>query len=282
MTREHFDTCQKLAQSLLTPAHALRLSVSLEHAAFLWDCVNEHASARKLARRTIKEVYASAEGLDDDEFAEASAMVQALGGIVKKGMDETTPNSSTTKPADEPLKPTKASPIIDRTIAVTPPNNKRSRAESPTITPSNLRNPGRLSTVPEVDLAESSNKAQPTATTAPSPLSPPTSRLSGRSKPSRPAARSTHSVSSTSSDKASKRARAEHAEELYRINSASKSSRHSSGAHSRDASPPEGYVHANNPCPLDTTTTTTTTANQKSPASRFPTKPPRAHPPPKA
>ena len=35
MAREHFDTVQHLANSLLSPAHALRLSVALEHAAFL-------------------------------------------------------------------------------------------------------------------------------------------------------------------------------------------------------------------------------------------------------
>lgn len=244
MTREHFETCQHLAESLLSPAHALRLSVSLEHAAFLWDCVKEHTPARKLARRIIKEVYASSEGLDDDEFAEASALVQALGGIVRKGMEESTPKPSETQLAIEPTKPTNRAPPLDRAIAVTPPNNKRSRAESPTVNYSTHHTLDRLSTVPEVESSETSGDLQPPRTTAPKTLSPPISRLSGRGKATSRSGRSVSTASvSASSDKASKRARAEYAEELHRLNSASKSSNPST--RSREASPPlahEGYV----------------------------------------
>ncbi|KAF2722632.1 14-3-3 protein, partial [Polychaeton citri CBS 116435] len=94
MAREHFETAQQLANSLLSAANALRLSVSLEHAAFLWDCDKSHDRARRLARKTIKEVYKSPEGLDDDEFADASALVQNLGGIVRRGTQDPTPQPS--------------------------------------------------------------------------------------------------------------------------------------------------------------------------------------------
>ncbi|KXL46268.1 hypothetical protein M433DRAFT_34359, partial [Acidomyces richmondensis BFW] len=84
MAREHFETAQHLANTLLPSTNALRLSLSLDHAVFLWECEKDHERARRLARRTIKEVYASTEGLDDEEFANASVLVQALGGIVRR------------------------------------------------------------------------------------------------------------------------------------------------------------------------------------------------------
>lgn len=138
MVREHFTTAQHLASSLLSPTHALRLSVALEHAAFLWDCAKEHERARKLARRTIREVYASSDGLDDDEFADASALVQALGGIVKRGSNESTPVRQDNAAAPDPPAASKSvhrvprKPVpppahqkpkqhtIDRTISVSP------------------------------------------------------------------------------------------------------------------------------------------------------------------
>ncbi|EGP91755.1 uncharacterized protein MYCGRDRAFT_35062, partial [Zymoseptoria tritici IPO323] len=90
MAREHFEAAQTLADRLLPSTHALRLSIILEHAAFLWDCAKEYERARALSRRAIKEVYSSSDGLDDDEFADASALVQALGAIVKRGSNEST------------------------------------------------------------------------------------------------------------------------------------------------------------------------------------------------
>lgn len=78
MARDHFENVQHLANSLLSPTHALRLSVSLEHAAFLRDCSRDRDRAGRLARGAIKEVYASSEGLDDDEFADAASLVQDL------------------------------------------------------------------------------------------------------------------------------------------------------------------------------------------------------------
>lgn len=243
MAREHFETAQHLANSLLAPAHALRLSVSLEHAAFLWDCCKEHDRARKQARKTIREVYASTEGLDDDEFADASTLVQALGGIVRRGSTDSTPRPSNQQLASSrphpPAMP--AVPRIDRTIAVSPPStktsspgNKRSRTESPTQMRVINRTPDRLSTVPEVPSAEASEA--PTVT-----LSPPVSRLSSsRSRPSQ--RRTTSRTSSTSTDKASKRRAVEAAEEIYRRKSERSARSDVSGANSRQATPPEGYV----------------------------------------
>ncbi|KAK5121029.1 hypothetical protein LTR85_005813 [Meristemomyces frigidus] len=223
MAREHFETAQHLANSLLSPSHALRLSVSLEHAAFLWDCEKEYDGARRLARKAIKEVYASSEGLDDDEFADASTLVQALGGVVRRGANDVTRQPSVEQLASSQQRVDPA-PLIDRTIAVSP-TNRGARTQSPIQRGSFVRTPDRLSTVPEVESTEATSEAQTLAA-----LSPPVSRLSNRSKPRR---------TSSTSDKAAKRRAVEQAEELYRRNSASNRS-NVSGPHSRQATPPEG------------------------------------------
>ena len=226
MAREHFETAQHLANSLLTSANALRLSVSLEYAAFTLDCEKDAERTRLLARKAIKDVYASTEGLDDDEFADASSLVQALGGIVKRGMSEQ--NSS--EQLNSPQGPGGSGPQIDRTIAVSPPNQQRGTASASTNQRGSImRTPDRLSTVPEVD------SEAPTVAA----LSPPISRLSNRSRPRR--------ASSTVSEKASKRRAVEQAEELYRRNSASNRSGGPSAPGSRQATPPEGYVRNTSP-----------------------------------
>ncbi|GAB1737604.1 hypothetical protein NU219Hw_g1912t1 [Hortaea werneckii] len=227
MAKEHFETAQQLATSLLTPASALRLSVSLEYTAFLWDCEKDKNRAQKLARKTIKEVYASTEGLDDDEFADASAMVQALGGIVRRGMKEAAQESA----RDSPPEAVTQAPKIDRTIAVSP-TKQGTRSDPVVQRDSIMHTPDRLSTVPEVESTEAVSEAPTSAI-----LSPPVSRLSNRSKHRRP--------SSATSDKASKRRALEHAEALHRERSAS----NVSSVISRQDTPSEGYVKRPPPPP---------------------------------
>lgn len=247
MASEYFATAQHLADTLLHAAHALRLSISLEHAAFTWECSKEHEQARQLARRAIVEVYQSTEGLDDDEYADAVPFVQALGGIYRRGSNDSTPRISRHSPRSEPPSrqapvppippPGRVVPPIDRTIAVSP--SYRRRVGSPAQARSSTRTPERLSTVPE-------DPSQETLQTAPTTLSPSASRNSTRSKQRR------GSSASGSSDKASKRRAAEEAEELYRQNSArSARSRGSSDqadrSHSRQSTPPDGYVRKPSP-----------------------------------
>ena len=227
LAKEHFDTAQHLANNLLSPTHALRLSVSLEHAVFVWDCGKEHERSQRLARKAIKDVYASSEGLDDDEFADAAALVQALGGLVRRGTNESTPRPSR-EPVASPNQRVSRAPQIDRTIAVSP-TNKRNRTESPGQIRSIMKTPERLSTVPEVESNENTSERQTQAEP-----SPPISRLSSRSKQRR--------TSSAASDKASKRKAAEQAEELHRRNSTRSGSDVSTGSLSRQATPQEGYV----------------------------------------
>ena len=231
MTGEHFSTAQHQANTLLPPAHALRLSISLEHAAYLWDCAKDYDRARTVARKAIKEVYSSTEGLDDDEFFDASSLVQALGGIVRRGTDESTPRPSQEQMVNPDVPVSRGPPPIDRTIAVSPSNSKQNRAatQSPGQIRSILKTPERLSTVQEVSSTEAfSENLTQTA------LSPPVSRLSNRSRQRR--------ASSVSSDKASKRRAVERAEEIHRRDSASRGSNVSSGSNSRQTTPQEGYV----------------------------------------
>lgn len=274
MAKEYFELAQELSNTLLPVTHALRLSVSLEHAAFLWDCAKEHDRSRRLARRTIKDVYSSSEGLDDDEFADASALVQALGGMVKRRFSESTPQqpiSQRTSPAP-PVPPKTTAPlIIDRAIAASPPSTRgqptqqqqkqqaQQRAPTKQQVSRAMVNPERLSTVPEVDV-EGSEAAQDSSVGA---LSPPISRLSSRSRPGRAS-----SVTSAASDKASKRKLVEVAEKRARQRqrsasnasgsrrgsnavdgSAGSGSGDSQRAHSRQPTPTEGYVRRSQPSP---------------------------------
>ncbi|KAI5369904.1 Putative 14-3-3 protein [Septoria linicola] len=254
MAQEHFEVAQQLCNNLLPVTHALRLSVSLEHAAFLWDCASEHDGSRRLAQRTIKDVYSSSDGLDDDEFADASVLVQALGGMVKRGSNESTPQQPVTQAeSPTPRAATRSQPAlnIDRTIAVSPPTT-RGRPSAQQATRSTMRTPERLSTVPEAEVEGSEAAANSTA----GALSPPVSRLSSRSRPGRAS-----SATSAASDKASKRKLVEQAEERVRRRqrSASNASRTSGSrrnsntadgsgsggsqkAHSRQQTPTEGYV----------------------------------------
>lgn len=244
MAREHFEGTQQLATTLLSAVHPLRLAVTLEHATFLWDCQKDPELARNLAARTIKEVYASSEAMDDEDFQDCAVIVQALGGIVKRGSNESSPkfnnsNGSRNSQASQPRNASnKNLPMIDRTIALSPPSTSTSsnnnNARRPSLEPSPFSHhrstPDRLSTVPEDPSRETSERENDRATTtAPTTISPPMSRLSSRA--------SGKTGTSGLTDKAAKRRVLEAAEqELYRRGS------QSAGASSRQTTPVEGYV----------------------------------------
>ena len=83
-TAAYFSAASDLAAQLLPGSHPLRLSVAVEHSAFLWDCAHEHGSARNLARLAIRDVYRAQEGMDDAEFEDAAEMVAVLGAILRR------------------------------------------------------------------------------------------------------------------------------------------------------------------------------------------------------
>ncbi|KAF2204868.1 14-3-3 protein [Delitschia confertaspora ATCC 74209] len=86
-----FSTATAYATSFLPGSHPLRLSVALEHAAFLWDCLHDHEGSRRMARRAIKDVYRAQEGMDDTEFEDAAELVGILGRMMKRKSWEGTP-----------------------------------------------------------------------------------------------------------------------------------------------------------------------------------------------
>jgi hypothetical protein len=80
-----FREASELSEKLLAGSHPLRLSVKLEFAAFLYDCMHDGDSSRALAKQTIREVYEAQEGMDDDMFDDAAELVGVLGRMMRRG-----------------------------------------------------------------------------------------------------------------------------------------------------------------------------------------------------
>ncbi|CAI6254236.1 unnamed protein product [Periconia digitata] len=139
----YFTTATAYATSFLPGSHPLRLSVALEHSAFLWDCIHDHEGSRRVARRAIKDVYRAQEAMDDNEFEDAAELVGILGRMMKRKSFESTPRvgGSTSPEAAAPTAPTGApavggqrseqprtAPIQEQT---TPPSRRRKGEGSP-------------------------------------------------------------------------------------------------------------------------------------------------------
>lgn len=94
----YFTTATSYATQFLHGSHPLRLSVALEHSAFLWDCVHDHDGSRRIARRAIKDVYRAKEAMDDSEFEDAAELVGILGRMMKRKSWEGTPRVGMSSP----------------------------------------------------------------------------------------------------------------------------------------------------------------------------------------
>jgi hypothetical protein len=81
-----FQEATILAEKHLWGSHPLRLSVKVEFAAFLYDCLHEREQSRRMAKATIAEVYNAAEGMDDEMFEDAAQLVGILGKMMKRGL----------------------------------------------------------------------------------------------------------------------------------------------------------------------------------------------------
>ena len=141
ITTSAFTTTTSLASSLLPGSHPLRLSVALEHSAFLWDCAKEYDRSRRVARRAIAEVWRAEEGMDDMEFADARDLVSILGTMMTRGLrrDRSTGENqgardvgvgspSGGRPPEDPPFPS-GSVSRPRDPAVRPANEERAAAE---------------------------------------------------------------------------------------------------------------------------------------------------------
>lgn len=87
---QYFREAVHLADELLWGSHSLRLSVKTEYAAFLYECVHDAESSRKVAKDTIAEVYEATEGIDNDMFNDACELVTVLGKMMKRGLGSNT------------------------------------------------------------------------------------------------------------------------------------------------------------------------------------------------
>ena len=88
-----FEEAAKMSHQLLSGSHPLRLSVKLEYAAFVYDCLRDGDGSRRIAKKAIADVYNAQEGMDDQMFQDAAELVGILGRMTKRGLNST-PGSS--------------------------------------------------------------------------------------------------------------------------------------------------------------------------------------------
>lgn len=81
-----FVTANTLAERLLPGSHPVRLSVKVEYVAYLYDCLHEAEESRRLAKRSIADVYNAQEGMDDESFEDAAELVGILGKMMRRGL----------------------------------------------------------------------------------------------------------------------------------------------------------------------------------------------------
>jgi hypothetical protein len=135
----YFATATSYATQFLHGSHPLRLSVALEHSAFLWDCCHDHDGSRRVARRAIKDVYRAQEAMDDTEFEDAAELVGILGRMMKRKSWEGTPRvggMSSPEPAAQggiQASGTAFGGVAPLSVAQRSPQSSRRAAEGPPI-----------------------------------------------------------------------------------------------------------------------------------------------------
>lgn len=145
----YFTTATQYATSFLPGSHPLRLSVALEHSAFLWDCLHDHDASRRVARRAIKDVYRAQEAMDDTEFEDAAELVGILGRMMKRKSWEGTPRvggMASPEPVPQNASQTAGSAIPQSSMPVTSPTQRpqpssRRAAETSPLTDSSMQTP---------------------------------------------------------------------------------------------------------------------------------------------
>lgn len=192
----YFTTATQYATSFLPGSHPLRLSVALEHSAFLWDCVHDQDGSRRVARRAIKDVYRAQEAMDDREFEDAAELVAVLGRMMKRKSFEATPRMGGVG-SPEPVVPGGTSSQkdlgrddTDRGAPVTAPlhysQSPRRAAEGPPITVSTSQSTPKGTSHSRANSASSKHK--PSGGHENSPRSNP-NRSSGASHDTTPRAK---------------------------------------------------------------------------------------------
>jgi hypothetical protein len=115
---QYFREAVHLADELLWGSHSLRLSVKTEYAAFLYECVHDAESSRKIAKETVSEVYEATEGIDNDMFNDACELVTVLGKMMKRGLGS---NTTLRSKAQGSSPATQGTPRTDQAEGKAPP-----------------------------------------------------------------------------------------------------------------------------------------------------------------
>ena len=92
---QYFAEAASLADALLTGSHPLRVSVKVEYAAYLYDCLHNKEGSRKLAAQSLRDVYSDEAGMDNESFEETAKLVVILDKMKRRGAgaSSTTPSA---------------------------------------------------------------------------------------------------------------------------------------------------------------------------------------------
>ncbi|KAF1830274.1 14-3-3 protein [Decorospora gaudefroyi] len=193
----YFTTATQYANSFLPGSHPLRLSVALEHSAFLWDCLHDHDASRRVARRAIKDVYRAQEAMDDTEFEDAAELVGILGRMMKRKSWEGTPRvggMASPEPTVQGTAPAGGRP--EQTSRTAPssaqrsPQSSRRVTEGPPITDPHVQVPPTGAVRSRANTGSKSAPRQKESTSHENtPRSPPQRRTEGGSRDTTPRAR---------------------------------------------------------------------------------------------
>ena len=93
-----FAHAASLADKHLQGSHPIRLSVKIEYAAYLYDCLHDGEASRKLADSAIQDLYNATEHVDDEMFDDAAQMLVVLGRMKKRGLGRSRTSGSTNLP----------------------------------------------------------------------------------------------------------------------------------------------------------------------------------------
>ncbi|MCJ1327473.1 hypothetical protein MMC10_004142 [Thelotrema lepadinum] len=92
---QYFAEAAALADRLLTGSHPLRVSVKVEYAAYLYDCLHNGEGSRRLAAQSLRDVYSDEAGMDNESFEETAKLVVILDKMKRRGAgaSSTTPSA---------------------------------------------------------------------------------------------------------------------------------------------------------------------------------------------
>lgn len=118
-----FAFATALADKYLQGSHPIRLSVKIEYAAYLYDCLHDGEASRKLADSAIQDLYNATEHVDDEMFDDAAQMLLVLGRMKSRGLGGKSQGSASASGGPTPKSTPK--PSRNTEAATSPPSESR-------------------------------------------------------------------------------------------------------------------------------------------------------------